>query len=252
MKSFKDQKVNILFPISGQGQRFIDAGFDTPKPLIKVLDKLMIEWAVKSCNFLDKLDDYNLIFTVRLEHIEKYQIDKKLKDLFGSETIIIPIEVDKWPKGQAGHALAAKNYIDNDQPLFIYSCDTYSQTPIEEMIDDEKPDGVLSCFESNEERLSYAKLDKNGYVCETAEKKPISNLASNGHYYFRHGSDFVLATEEAIKKRQTFNGEYYIAPVYNFLIGLGRKIKVVMVTKNWEMGTSVDLESFITHYPLDK
>jgi len=248
MKAFKQQPVNILVPVSGQGRRFQEIGVMEPKPLIKVLDKFMVEWGLGSCDFINELSDRNLIFTVRKEHIAEYQIDQELKRLFGDSTIIIPIDADNWPKGQAGHALAAKDYINNDHRLFIYSCDTYSLAPIGEMIETEDPDGILPCFRSTEERFSYARLDRNNYVCETAEKRPISDLATTGHYYFRRGSDFVDAVESMIKNKETHNNEYYVAPCYNFLIKAGKKIRVVMVTSNWVMGTPTELEYFLGHY----
>jgi len=163
--------------------------------------------------------------------------------------VIISIDTDHWPKGQAGHCLAAKDYINNENRLFIYSCDTYSLSPIWDMIETEDPDGILPCFKSTENRFSYARLDDGDYVCETAEKRPISDLATNGHYYFRHGLDFVRAIESMIKNEEKFNDEYYVAPSYNFLIKEGKKIRVVMVTNNWVMGTPIELEYFLKNYP---
>jgi len=249
MKSFKEQPINILVPISGEGRRFKEAGFLEPKPLIKVLDKFMVQWGVGSCDFLNELTQHKLIFTVRKEHVDEFKIDQKLRELFGSATIVIPIDTDNWPKGQAGHALAAKEYINNNNRLFIYSCDTFSLSPSAELIDREDPDGILPCFEASEDRFSYAKLDQDGYVCETAEKRVISNLATTGHYYFRRGSDFVDAVESMIKNKDTFNNEYYVAPCYNFLIKRGKKLRVVMVKSNWVMGTPAELEYFLEYYP---
>ena len=248
MESYKNNPVNIVVPISGLGQRFKDAGYNIPKPLIKVLGQAMVEWGVMSCDFISELKDFRLIFTVRQEHVDNYQIDQELKKIFGDSIIVIPIGND-WPRGQAGHCLAAKDYINNEDKLFIYSCDTYSVSPIWEIIKKEDPDGILPCFISTENHFSYAKLNDEGYVCETAEKNPISNLATTGHYYFRQGSDFVEAVEQMIKDGKKFNNEYYVAPCYNFLIKKGKKIKVVMVTSNWVMGTPAELEDFIKNYP---
>ena len=66
--------VNILVPMAGAGSRFVQAGFTEPKPLIPVLGKTMVEWAMESFNFLDKLKNYRLIFVVLHEHIEKNQL----------------------------------------------------------------------------------------------------------------------------------------------------------------------------------
>ena len=34
---------NILLPIAGRGQRFVEDGYETPKPLIKTNGKYLIE-----------------------------------------------------------------------------------------------------------------------------------------------------------------------------------------------------------------
>lgn len=245
-------KFNILFTISGAGKRFKDIGIDIPKPLIPVRDRLMIEWATKSCDFFDNLIDKNLIFTVRKEHVDDFKIDETLKKIFGNSTIIISVEDHRWPRGQAGHALSAKEYIDNDNPLFIYSCDTYSVSPAWQIIMSENPDGIIPCFEAYEDRFSFAKLDSDGYVCEVAEKKVISNLATTGHYYFSKGSDFVNSANKMIEKNDSVNGEFYVAPLYNYLIGEGKKIRVAMTTENWVMGTPEELQNFIQNYPNKK
>ena len=36
--------INILLPIAGKAQRFLDAGYTLPKPLIMAKDKQIIDW----------------------------------------------------------------------------------------------------------------------------------------------------------------------------------------------------------------
>ena len=52
-------------------------------------------------------------------------------------------------------------------------------------------DGGIVVFQDIHPRWSFVKCDKEGYVIEAAEKRPISNLATAGVYYFKRGSDFV-------------------------------------------------------------
>ena len=46
-------KINVVLPIAGLGQRFIDGGYETPKPLIKINGKYIIEKALESINHKD-------------------------------------------------------------------------------------------------------------------------------------------------------------------------------------------------------
>ena len=50
--------MQIIIPMSGVGQRFLDAGYKTPKPLIKVDGKTIIEHV---CNLFPKESNYIFI-----------------------------------------------------------------------------------------------------------------------------------------------------------------------------------------------
>ena len=54
-------KTNLLLPIAGNGQRFIDAGYSVPKPLIEINGKTILDRSLESVN----IDNCNLIFVIR-------------------------------------------------------------------------------------------------------------------------------------------------------------------------------------------
>ncbi len=245
-EDFNTEKVNILIPMAGLGSRFAKAGYKEPKPLIDVLGEPMIKWAMKSFDFLPKLKKYNLIFVILESHDKEHNLGEKLTNFFGRNTTVIKISSVK--EGQSATCLTAKGYINNYNKLFIYNCDTYAIAPIWEMIETENPDGILTCFESDQPKYSYISVDEYGYGIKTAEKEVISNFASTGMYYFRRGRDFVLAAEKAINKKEKSGSEYYVAPLYNELLKSGKKIRPVMVNKNHVMGTPEELENFIATY----
>lgn len=51
----------LLIPMAGKGQRFIDEGYETPKPLIEVGGKTILEWSFDSFNWRY----CDLVFVVR-------------------------------------------------------------------------------------------------------------------------------------------------------------------------------------------
>ena len=61
--------MNILIPMAGFGERFQSAGYNYPKPLIKIFGKTMIEWLIESLTigkddklwfiYKEDLDNYN-------------------------------------------------------------------------------------------------------------------------------------------------------------------------------------------------
>lgn len=250
IEDFNEDKVNILIPMAGAGLRFTNAGFKKPKPLIDVFGKPMIIWAMRSFNFLNKLKKYQLIFVISADQEKEYGLANKLQKIFGNKIKII--KQNTPPRGQADSCLLAKEYINNYNKLFIYNCDTYSTSKIWEMIEKEDPDGILPCFKSTDPKYSFAKLDDYGFICETAEKKVISNLASTGMYYFKRGSDFVSAAETMIKNVDKHNNEFYIAPCYNELLKSGKKIRTIWIDKNYVMGTPEELDDFQKKYKKSK
>ena len=78
-----------------------------------------------------------------------------------------------------------------------------------------------------------------------AEKKPISNIATCGIYWYRKGSDFVKYAKEMIEKDIRVNNEFYIAPVYNELINDGKTLIPFYVHQMWGIGTPEDLKYFL-------
>ena len=98
-------------------------------------------------------------------------------------------------------------------------------------------DGLLLTFKSNSSNYSYAKVDKNGFVTQTAEKKAISSDACVGIYGFKKGSDFCKYARDMIKRDLRTNNEFYISPLYNLLIEDGKKIRTEDVDKMHVFGT---------------
>ncbi len=238
---WSDPKLNILIPMAGAGRRFQEAGYTFPKPLIEINNKPMIQWVLESL----KLDG-NFIFIVQKEHQDKYNINSLLKILKPNCKII---EVDEVTEGAACTTLLAKNYINSNNPLLISNCDQYiSWDSIKSMYNynSKKVDGSILTFESVHPKWSYAKLDKNNFVEQVAEKKVISKNASVGIYYWRKGSDYIKYAESMIKKNIRVNNEFYVCPVFNQAIEDKKKIIIDQVNEMYGLGTPEDLKSFFS------
>jgi dTDP-glucose pyrophosphorylase len=104
--------------------------------------------------------------------------------------------------------------------------------------------GILT-FKSIHPKWSFVKINDSGFVTEVAEKKPISDIATVGIYYWKHGSDYVKYSEEMIKKNIRVNNEFYVCPVFNEAISDNKKIKIFNIEKMYGLGTPEDLEIFL-------
>jgi dTDP-glucose pyrophosphorylase len=111
-------------------------------------------------------------------------------------------------------------------------------------------DGGIVTFISTHPKWSYVKInDKDSLVVEVAEKRPISNIATVGIYYYKHGKDFVKAAEQMMEKNIRTNNEFYVAPVFNEMITSGKKIHIYPVAEMKGLGTPEDLLQFLNSPP---
>jgi dTDP-glucose pyrophosphorylase len=80
-------------------------------------------------------------------------------------------------------------------------------------------DGGIITFNSIHPKWSYALLDEDQQsVIETSEKRPISNNACVGMYYFKHGRLFIEAAKKVIQKGIMTNDLFFVSSTYNELI----------------------------------
>jgi HAD superfamily hydrolase (TIGR01509 family) len=241
---WKDDKLNVLIPMAGAGSRFEQAGYTFPKPLIDVKGKPMIQVVIENLNM-----DANYIFVVQKAHREKYNLDTML-------SLIAPgckiVETDGLTEGAACTALLAKEHIDNDAPLFFANSDQFVEWDSNEFMykmNETNADGGIVTFKATHPKWSFAKINpETGCVTEVAEKNPISDDATVGYYYWKHGSDFVKYAEEMIEKNIRVNNEFYVCPVFNQAITDNKQIRTFLTEKMWGLGTPEDLNYYIENY----
>lgn len=238
-------KLNIVIPISGSGQRFAEKNYQDPKPLIYVKNLRMIELVLKNINY----PYANYIFIVRQEHLNNYNLKEILESNTTNPTII---PVSKTTEGAACSCLLAKDYINNDNPLFIINGDQYIEMNFSKYFNtmyESNVDGSIITFPiQNDKKWSYVSLDGNGFINEVREKDPFSDLATSGAYYWSKGIDFVNSAEEMINLNKRSQNEFYLAPSFNELINKSKKIIPYTIDKNafHGIGTPEDLELFLS------
>ena len=230
--------VNILIPMAGKGQRFVAAGYSTPKPLIDVCGVPMIKRVIDSLKA--PAYDIRFIFVALQEHL-----DSGLETYLKKHGTTVPLNCTT--EGAVCTALLAMKHINDDDELVIANCDQYLEWNFGEFIDTaRKYDGCLAVFNSTNPHHSYALVKKNKVV-QVAEKVVISDKACAGIYYFKKGNVFVEGAVQMIAKNIRTNNEFYIAPIYNELISDKKEINVfeIDVNKKHMLGTPEELKIFL-------
>jgi dTDP-glucose pyrophosphorylase len=240
---WKDEKLNVLIPMAGAGSRFEQAGYTFPKPLIEVRNKPMIQVVIENLNL-----EANYIYVVQKSHREKYNLDTLLNLLTPGCKIV---ETDGLTEGAACTALLAKEYINNDNPLFFANSDQFVEWDSNEFMykmQETDADGGIVTFTATHPKWSFAKINEKGLVTEVAEKNPISDIATVGYYYWKHGSDFVKYAEQMIDKDIRVNNEFYVCPVFNQAIKDSKQIRTFNTAGMWGLGTPEDLNYYLENY----
>jgi NDP-sugar pyrophosphorylase family protein len=231
-----DKKINVLIPMAGAGSRFVDAGYDLPKPLIDVGGKPMIHRVVDSLNL-----NANYMFIIQKEHYEKYDLANVLNQIADTSHIFV---IDGMTDGAARTTLAAVHAINNNTPLVIANSDqvvAWDGFAFSEMV---KRNHTVALFNDDNPKWSYAKIEDK-IITEVAEKRVISNNATVGIYGWKTGADYVRYAEKMINKDIRTNNEFYIAPVYNEAILNGDTVLPYFVDKMHGIGTPEDLELYL-------
>jgi dTDP-glucose pyrophosphorylase len=235
-----NKKLNVIIPMAGVGSRFMEAGYTFPKPLIEVDNKPMIQMVVDNLNI-----DANFTFIVQKDHYNKFAL-KYLLNIIASNCNII--QVNDVTEGAACTVLLAKDLINTDNPLLIANSDQLIEWDSQDFYyccENSKLDGTIITFESVHPKWSFVRTDDHGYVTDVAEKKPISNMATVGIYYWNKGKDFVKYAEQMIAKNIRVNNEFYVCPVFNEAILDNKKFKTYNIEKMWGLGTPEDLNHYI-------
>lgn len=215
--------MNILIPIAGDDKFFQSSEYFFPKPLVEIAGTPMIELCVR--NLTRQFPKAHFIFIVQAEHCTRFSLDGMLRILTDGNCTIV--RLDRATKGALCSALMAIDRIATDEPLAIVNGDQIIEADLSALIGRTERaghDAAVVTFESLHPRWSFVRIDGEGLVCETAEKRVISRNAIAGFYYYRSGKLFLDAALRTLEYEAGIDSVFYISQTLNNLILEGRKI----------------------------
>jgi dTDP-glucose pyrophosphorylase len=230
--------MNIIMPMAGAGKRFVETGYTVPKPFIDVNGASMYR---KSLGALYSPGD-RLIVVTQEDHQPYFEAEPAYS--------VQPNKVFLTQKteGAACSVLAARAFIDNDDPLIILNCDQlvrFDRFNWACLANNSEVDAIVFIFQATGNKWSYARLNEKLQIEQIAEKVEISQWATCGIYWWRHGYQFVEAADKMIAREARVNGEYYVAPTLNELISAGGLVLPFMVDEMISLGTPEALKDYL-------
>lgn len=227
-------KIHLIMPMGGGGTRFGNKGFNVPKPLIMLQGRPFFYWAVQS--IVHYIDVFDITFVVLQEHIDKFEIDKKILEYYPDARIkVIPHVLD----GAVLTCLNGIKDIEDDYPILFNDCDhAFISRSFYEYCEKGEfagLDGALLTFKSDNPAFSYVIFDQDRNVTGTVEKKVVSDEAICGAYYFGNTALFKQAAEKYLDNCSY--SEFFVSGVYNELYKSNGRIATFSIDEHITFGT---------------
>jgi capsule biosynthesis phosphatase len=236
--------MNYLITAAGHGSRFCRAGIKPPKPLIRVKGRELLLWSLSS--FAIGPGD-NLYIVALRDHRVPERLDKFIQFLY-PDTNVQWLELSAVLDGQLLTTMEAIRTFDIKGPLVIHNCDTYhdaTKIDFNELLNDTLCFGIIPCFDGEGDHWSFVRPSKEDpvYAEEVAEKVRISKRCSVGTYGFSSAEKLLAFANDYFESRPTDFGEYYIAPIYQYAIDKGEKVRICPAETTRLFGTPEELLS---------
>lgn len=240
--------------MAGRGKRFKDAGYEVPKPFIKVDGEPMFSRRIDNIINNMVFEDVHIVIIILKEHQCYLDDIRNCLESFRRSDIVkrtIKYDIKTIPEiteGMASTALLVKDLIDLNRQTWITDCDhliddTFYFQESTRYFESRGSDAGLICHLSDNPKWSYCKIsDKR--ACYVAEKEVISNVANCGDYYYSTGKLFVENAEEMIYKNDRSKTEFYLAPTMNYIIRNGGLVMPYMINNMKPLGIPEDLQKY--------
>lgn len=207
--------MNIIIPLGGKGERFSKNGYTTPKPLIPIFEKCMIDYVIDNLTIYPE-DKVFIIYNSKLDNdgFSKYIQTKymsiqliQVNDTKGAvETLFLGIQY------------ILQNCTYNNKCLLL-DCDTFYTENIVKIFRESTHNMVF--YTKNEDTTpiySYIELDADSTIINIAEKQKISHNANTGAYAFNDIGMLHNYCKYVLDNNITFNNEPYTSCVISVMI----------------------------------
>jgi len=219
--------VKVIMPLAGKGTRLRPHTHVTPKPMLRVAGKPVMEYVLDDVKRLPNIEQIIYITGHLKEKVEEFAR--------GSTDIPSLFIEQKVQDGTAGAVALARDHVD--QPVLIIFVDTIFDADLS-IIESSEADGIIWTKEVEDyQRFGVVVTDDSGFMTRIVEKPttPISKRANIGLYYIRNWQLLYEGIASVLK--QTPNkGEWYLTDAFQYMIDHGAKIRVVDVAGWYDAG----------------
>ena len=219
--------MKVIIPLAGKGTRLRPHTHITPKPMLKIAGKPVIDYVMEDLQRLGNVEQVIYITGHLKDKVELYARAK-----YPFDAVFIEQEVQD---GTAGAVALAKPYVD--QPVFIIFVDTIFDADLS-VVNRSDADGIIWVKTVDDyQRFGVVVTDANGHMTKIVEKPstPISKRANIGLYYIKNWKLLYEGIDWTLKQPKN-KGEFYLTDAFQYMIDHGAKIKVIDVEGWYDAG----------------
>lgn len=230
--------MQVIIPLAGKGTRLRPHTHRTPKPMLRVAGRPVMDWV------MDRLEGLGVEELIFITGHLKEQVEEHARSRYPIPSRFIEQKVQD---GTAGAVNLARPFVHG--PVMIIFVDTVFEADLS-LANRTDADGIIWAKEVEDyQRFGVVVTDADGYMTRIVEKPstPVSKLANIGLYYVRDvealwaGIDHVLAAPAN-------KGEYYLTDAFQHMIDRGRKILTAPVG-GWydcgQLGTTLETNGIL-------
>jgi glucose-1-phosphate thymidylyltransferase len=219
--------MKVIIPLAGKGTRLRPHTHVTPKPMLKIAGKPVIDYVMEDLQKLGAVEEVIYITGHLKEKVEAYARSK-----YPFKSVFIEQKVQD---GTAGAVALAKPHVDQD--VFIIFVDTIFDADLT-VVKNLDADGVIWVKEVEDyQRFGVVVTDKSGFMTKIVEKpkEPISKRANIGLYYIKNWKLLYEGIDHVLKQPKN-KGEFYLTDAFQYMIDKGAKIRVIDVEGWYDAG----------------
>lgn len=219
--------MKVIIPLAGKGTRLRPHTHITPKPMLKIAGKPVIDYVMEDLERLGTVEQVIYITGHLKEKVEAYA-----RATYSFPSVFVEQKVQD---GTAGAVALAKPYVDQD--VFIIFVDTIFDADLS-VVKTTDADGIIWVKTVEDyQRFGVVVSDAQGNMQRIVEKptEPISKRANIGLYYIRNWKLLMEGVDWTLKQPKN-KGEYYLTDAFQYMIDHGAKIKVIDVEGWYDAG----------------
>ncbi len=219
--------MKVIIPLAGKGTRLRPHTHITPKPMLKIAGKPVIDYVMDD---LQRLGNVEQVIYITGHLKDKVELYARAKYPFDSVFIEQAVQ-----DGTAGAVALARPYVD--QPVFIIFVDTIFDADLS-VVNRTDADGIIWVKTVEDyQRFGVVVTDADGNMTKIVEKPstPISKRANIGLYYIKNWKLLYEGIDWTLRQPKN-KGEYYLTDAFQYMIDNGAKIKVIDVEGWYDAG----------------